>query len=98
MDSYNIKQEVLQQGLSIYFKFELLHTIFHQINKFTNLQKTEKTQSDDPYPWLEKDDPRSNMTDREILENTVLLEHSCLTKRGKYIFMTCCINIRMLLV
>ena len=44
-------------------------------NKFANLLKAEKEQSNDLYPWLEKDAPRRNMTDREILEKTVSLEH-----------------------
>ena len=37
----------------------------------------------DPYPWLTPDDPRRNMTDREILEKYVDLSDSDLTKKEK---------------
>ena len=30
----------------------------------------------DPYPWLDRDDPRRDMTDQEILEKYVDLSHS----------------------
>ena len=33
----------------------------------------------DPYPWLELDDPRRFQTDRQILESAVDLSQSCLT-------------------
>ena len=33
----------------------------------------------DPYPWLDADDPRRNMTDEEILENAIDLSKSALT-------------------
>ena len=29
----------------------------------------------DPYPWLDADDPRRNMTDEEILENAIDDQH-----------------------
>ena len=34
---------------------------------------------DDPYSWLDKEDPRRNMTDRECLENFVHLSDSDIT-------------------
>ena len=37
----------------------------------------------DPYPWLAPDDPRRNMTDREILEKYVDLSDSDLTEKEK---------------
>ena len=37
----------------------------------------------DPYPLLTPDDPRRNMTDREILEKYVDLSNSDLTKKEK---------------
>ena len=38
---------------------------------------------EDPYPWLEKDDPRRKMTDREILTTYVDLSDSDLTPKQK---------------
>ena len=37
----------------------------------------------DPYPWLAPEDPRRNMTDKEILEKFVDLSDSYLTKKEK---------------
>ena len=42
---------------------------------------------EDPYPWLEPDDPRRSMTDEEILDDTIDLDESCLSKKGKAKFM-----------
>ena len=36
-----------------------------------------------PYPWLDKDDPRRNRTDRECLENYIDLSDSDITEREK---------------
>ena len=41
------------------------------------------SEEDDPYPWLEKDDPRGNMTDRECLEKFIDLTDSDITGREK---------------
>ena len=40
---------------------------------------TPVTDTQDPYPWLELDDPRHFRTDRQILESAVDLSQSCLT-------------------
>ena len=42
-----------------------------------------KVDPDDKYPWLDKDDPRRNMTDREIIEKFVDLSKSELTEKEK---------------
>ena len=41
------------------------------------------SEDNDPYPWLDKDDPRRNMTDRECLENYIDLSDSDITEREK---------------
>ena len=38
---------------------------------------------DDPYTWLDADDPRCTMTDEEILQLKVLLDKSILTAAEK---------------
>ena len=42
-----------------------------------------KVDPDDKYPWLDKDDPCRNMTDREIIEKFVDLSKSELTEKEK---------------
>ena len=39
--------------------------------------------SKDPYPWLDDNDPRRNMTDKEILESTIDLSDACITEKQK---------------
>ena len=41
------------------------------------------SEDNDPYPWLDKDDTRRNMTDRERLENYIDLSDSDITEREK---------------
>ena len=43
----------------------------------------EQTTSVDKYPWLDLEDERRNMTDREILEKYIDLGTSCLNKEEK---------------
>ena len=35
----------------------------------------------DPYPWLDDNDPRRKMTDKEILESTIDLSEACITEK-----------------
>ena len=54
-------------------------------NRFVDTLKKdrEQTTSVDKYPWLDPEDERRNMTDREILEKYIDLEPSCLNKDKK---------------
>ena len=49
---------------------------------------TNKSTSDDKYPWLEPDDIRGNMTDIEILQMKLNLKDSVLDEKGKEEFLT----------
>ena len=49
---------------------------------------TNKSTSDDKYPWLESDDIRRNMTDTKILQMKLNLKDSVLDKKGKEEFLT----------
>ena len=49
---------------------------------------TNKSTSDDKYPWLEPDDIRRNMTDTEILQMKLNLKDSVLDEKGKEEFLT----------
>ena len=49
---------------------------------------TNKSTSDDKYPWLESDDIRRNMMDTEILQMKLNLKDSVLDKKGTEDFLT----------
>ena len=82
---YRIKQGILQQNLSKYYRFEEAGKLCEYFNKFINTLKKdrEQTTSVDKYPWLDPEDERRNMTDREILEKYIDLGTSCLNKEEK---------------
>ena len=71
---YKIKQGILHQNLSRYYRFRKAEKLCKYFNKFVNTLKEEREQKSptDKYPWLDPDDARKHMTDREILENTLI--------------------------
>ena len=54
-------------------------------NKFVNTLKEERKQKSltDKNPWLDPDDERKHMTDREILDKCINLNNLCLDKEEK---------------
>ena len=64
---YKIKQGILQQNLSRYYRFEKVEKLCKYFNKFVNTLKKEIEQKSakDNYPWLDPDDDRRHMTGRE---------------------------------
>ena len=82
---YKIKQDILQQNLSKYYRFEEAKKLCEYFNIFVDTLKKdrEQTTSVDKYPWLDPKDERRNMTDRGILEKYVDLRNSCLNKEEK---------------
>ena len=82
---YKIKQGILHQNLCRYYRFEEAERCCEYFNKFVNTLKKEREQksSRDKYPWLDSDDDRRHMTDREILEKYINLDNSCLSKEEK---------------
>ena len=82
---YKIKQRILQQNLSRYYRFEKAEKLCEYFNKFVNTLKKEREQKSprDKYPWLDPDDNRRHMTDREILEKYIGLDNSCLNEEEK---------------
>ena len=82
---YKIKQGILQQNLSRYYRFEEAGKLCEYFNMFIDTLKKdrEQTTSVDKYPWLDPEDERRNMMDREILEKYIDLETSCLNKEEK---------------
>ena len=82
---YKIKQGILQQNLSRYYRFEKAEKLCKYFNKFVNILKKEREQKlpRDHYSWLDPDDERRHMTDKEILEKYISLDNSCLSKEEK---------------
>ena len=76
---YEIKQGILQQNLSKYYRFKSAESLCKQLNKLINILKKEKEKMKEKYPWLQTDNKRRNMSDREILDKYVDLEKSCLS-------------------
>ena len=80
---YKIKQGILQQNLSKYYRFEEASKLCKYFNKFVDtLRRTENK----PLQWINihgPDDERRNMTDREILEKYIDLGTSCLNKEER---------------
>ena len=79
---YKIKQGILQQNLSKYYRFEEAGKLCKYFNKSIDILKRDREQTTliDKYPWLCPGDKRRNMTDREILEKYINLGASCLNK------------------
>ena len=63
---YKIKQGILQQNLSKYYRFERAETLCKYFNKFINRLKKEREQIElkESYPWLDSSDKRKYMTDK----------------------------------
>ena len=54
---YKIKQGILQQNLSRYYKFERAEKLCEYFNEFVNTLKKEREQkAEDKYPWLDPND------------------------------------------
>ena len=57
MGYYKIKQCILQQNLSKYYRFKSAHTLSIQFNRYINiLKKKEKEEMQEKYPWLDPSD------------------------------------------
>ena len=48
---FKIKQEVLQEHLGRHYHFELADDICNQYNRFVNLMRKEKENSEGKFPW-----------------------------------------------
>ena len=82
---YKIKQGILQQNISRYYRFERAEKLCEYFNRFANTLKKEREQTspEDNYPWLDPDDDRRHMADREIPEKYINLNNSYLDKEEK---------------
>ena len=85
LEYYKIKQSILQQNLSKYYRFERADTLCEYFNKFINRLKKEREQKghEENYPWLDPSNERNYMTDQEIMDKYIDLEKSCLIEKRK---------------
>ena len=60
-----IKQGILQQNISKYYRCESTDVLSEQFKKFIN---TLKRETKNMYPWIDQGDKRRNMSEREILD------------------------------
>ena len=83
---YKIKQGVLKQNLS-HYHLESAENVCHLYNKLINTLRKEEQEASvhgkDKYPWLDDNDERKHITDREILDKYIDLYNSCLTRCEK---------------
>ena len=79
---YKIKQEILQQNLSRYYRFEKAEKLCEYFNEFVNTLKKKREQKSlgDKYSWLDPDDEPRHITNKEILDKYI---NSCLNKEEK---------------
>ena len=63
---YKIKQGILQQNLSRFYRFEKAEKLCEYFNEFVNTLKKEREQRSlrDKYPWLDPDDDWGHMTEK----------------------------------
>ena len=81
---YKVKEGVLQQNLSKCYHFKSVDRLCEEFNIIVNERKEEENKVEkDKYPWLDDNDERKYMTDREILEKHINLDNSCLTESEK---------------
>ena len=82
---YKIKQGILQQNLSKYYKFKRADTQCEHFNKFINMLKKERKQEQlkENCPWLDPSEERKYITDKEILDKYIDLDNSCLTGKKR---------------
>ena len=69
--------------MSKYYHFETADVVCKQFNKFVNTLWKEKEESKEKYPWLDKNDERKYMIDREIFDKYINLDNSYLMDREK---------------
>ena len=79
------RRGLLQQNLSRYYRFDKAEKLWKYFSNFVNTLKKEREMKspEDRYPWLDQDDEKRHMTDKEILDKYIDLDKSCLNKEEK---------------
>ena len=63
---YKVKQDVLQKHLGKHYHFELTEDVCTQFNRFVNMLKKEEQNPKEKYPWLDDEDERKYMRQRNF--------------------------------
>ena len=97
---YKIKQGVFQQNLNKYHHFEEVGKVCEEFNRMVQkkIKEQENDRKEENYQWLDDNDERKFMTDKEILDKYIDLDESCLDEVERKQVRKCYINIRMCLV
>ena len=66
-----------------YYQFQKVDKICADFNRIMEKRQEEKNGSEERYPWLEDDDERIYMTDKEILDKYINLKDSCLDEKER---------------
>ena len=75
---------MLQQNVRKCYHFESVEKLCVEFNTIVDERKKEEKEVEkDKYPWLDENDERKYMTDREVLEKHIKLDDSCLTEPEK---------------
>ena len=53
------------------------------INGTVKIPRCKDDAKKDPYAWLDDNDPRRHMTDKELLESTIDLSEACITEKQR---------------
>ena len=82
---YKIKQGVLQQNLSKYYRFEKAVKLCEYFSNFVNSLKKERKKSlpEEKFQWLDPSEEWKYIMDKEIVDKYINLENSCLTKEER---------------
>ena len=89
---YKVSHETLHHNLLCDYSFVRLDELCTFFNKMVDkvnenianiMEKQKCRKQPDPYPWLALDDPRRNMTDKEILDKYINLSKSDLSAKEK---------------
>ena len=85
---FHVSNNKLKDQLGKHYGFAPIHCFQESMN-FLSAQISDsfkprtKNGKTDPYPWLDPEDPRRHMSDEEILDKTIDLSKSSLTKSEK---------------
>ena len=82
---YKIKQGILQQSLSKYYRFEMADMLCEYFNKFINTLKKEREQKEpeESHPWLDHSDERKYMTDQRNIGQIYRFRKAISDRKGK---------------
>ena len=80
--------DTMQKVVLSQYKFSRIYHFCNQFNKMTRYVNYKTCNhrhgtTSDPYPLLDVEDPRHNMTDGEILDKTIDLSKSCLNRHDQ---------------